>query len=468
LTESNVRHLLRRTEFVDRPDRVTELLALGSMSNAVQNVMAVQASPPSVTFTEPADEDWARGVELTHFWLDRMAHDSPRPLQEKMSFFWHGHFCSEFGKVGGSHWMREQIDLWRTDGLGNVRALAKMMSTQVAMIRYLDNNENRASSPNQNFARELMELFLLGVGNYTEADVEASTAAWTGHADQWDDEVSPYRWRDEWHDGSTKSFLGKWINENKADRPGHGPETIDVMLGNGEVPTGATVVANRGRLTRDVAAEFLSRKLWTDFATDAQPSAGALATMRDALVDNDFNIEPWVEAMLLHPDFYATSVKDGLVRAPVDYVVALMDATGRRSVQVNIVWLMGSMGQRPLFPPNVSGWKANGYWVNASAMEGRARTAQSFAWASGRTYWDEGGVLALADGNISRAEITANSGGEPALSGSDYIDQLLTLMRLQFSASTRTEFIRYSDGASVWERNDALLLTMLAPEMNLA
>ncbi|RLE16424.1 MAG: hypothetical protein DRJ50_15080, partial [Actinobacteria bacterium] len=198
LTESNVRHLLRRTEFVDRPDRVTELMALGSIAAAVQNVMAVPDSPPSVTFTEPADEDWARGVELTHFWLDRMAHDSPRPLQEKMSFFWHGHFCSEFGKVGGSEWMREQIDLWRTQGLGNVRSIAKTMSTQVAMIRYLDNNENKASSPNQNFARELMELFLLGVGNYTEADVEASTAAWTGHSDQWDDEISPYRWRDEW------------------------------------------------------------------------------------------------------------------------------------------------------------------------------------------------------------------------------------------------------------------------------
>jgi len=468
LTESNVRHLLRRTEFVDRPDRVTELLALGSMGAAVQNVMAVPVSPPSVVFTEPADEDWARGVELAYFWLDRMAHDSPRPLQEKMSFFWHGHFCSEFGKVGGSQWMREQIDLWRTDGLSNLRSIARTMSTQVAMIRYLDNNQNRASSPNQNFARELMELFLLGVGNYTEADVEASTAAWTGHSDQWDDDISPYRWRDEWHDGSTKLYLGQSINENKADRPGHGPETIDVVLGSGVVPAGATNVSNRGRLTRDVAAEFLSRKLWTDFATDAEPSASALAAMRDALVSNDFDIEPWVEAMLLHPDFYATSVKQGLVRAPVDYVVALMAATGRRSAEVNIAWLMGSMGQRPLFPPDVSGWKANGYWVNVSAMEGRARVAQSFAWASGRTYWDDGGVLTLAGGDITRAEITANSGGVPVLSGTDYIDQLLALMSLQFSASARTEFVRYADGASVWQRNDALLLIMLAPEMNLA
>ena len=110
-----------------------------------------------------------------------MAFDSPRPLQEKMAFFWHGHFCSEFGKVGDAEQMRLQIDLFRKNGLGNVRDLAKPMSTQVAMLRYLDNNQNKKTSPNQNFARELMELFLLGVGNYTEADVEASAAAWTGH-----------------------------------------------------------------------------------------------------------------------------------------------------------------------------------------------------------------------------------------------------------------------------------------------
>ena len=468
LTESNVRHLLRRTEFVDRPDRVTELLGLGSIAAAVQNVMAVPASPPSVTFTEPADQDWARGVELTHFWLDRMAHDSPRPLQEKMSFFWHGHFCSEFGKVGWSELMREQIDLWRTDGLGNVRSLAKTMTTQDAIIHYLDNNENKASSPNQNFARELMELFLLGVGNYTEADVEASTAAWTGHSDQWDDESDPYRWRDEWHDGSTKSFLGQSINANKGDRPGHGPETIDVMLGSGIVPAGANNVANRGRWTRDVAAEFLSGKLWTDFATDTEPPPDVLGAMRDVLVANDFDIGPWVETMLLHPAFYSDAVKSGLVRSPVEYVVALLDATGKRSAPVNIVWLMGAMGQRPLFPPNVSGWKANGYWVNASAMEGRARTAQSFGWASGRTYWDDGGVLSLADGDITRAEITARSGSVPVLSSADLIDRLLTLMRLEFPSAARSELIRYADGATVWERNDALLLIMLAPEMHLA
>ena len=474
LTQQNVRHLLRRTEFVDRPHRVDELLALDSIDAAVADVIAVAADPPSVVFTAPAGREWERGQDLTHFWLDQMGHDSARPFQERLAFFWHGHFCSEFGKVGSSGLMREQIDLWRREGLGNIRELATTMSTQVAMIRYLDNNQNKKTSPNQNFARELMELFLLGVGNYTEADVEAATAAWTGHTDQWNDDVSPYRWRADWHDWSPKSFLGRAINTdpNTSVWPDHGPETISVVLGNGIVPQGAGSVANRGRPTHEVAAEFLSRKLWTSFATDTPPPAGVFAAMCTALTSSDFDVRPWVTAMLTHPDFYSDTVKNGLVRTPVEYAVALLVATGKRSREANVTWLMEAMGQRLLFPPNVSGWRPNGYWVNASAMEGRARTAQSFAWTCARTYWNgDDGPITLAGGSILRSEITARTPWPeslPVLSNADLVQRLLDLMQLQLPPATVAEIVRYADGASVWDRNNAIVLLMLAPEMHLA
>ena len=474
LTEANVRHLLRRTEFVDRPHRVAELLELADIDAAVANILAGDPAPPSVTFTAPADRDWERGRDLTHFWLDRMARDSARPFQERMAFFWHGHFCSEFGKVGSSMLMREQIDLWRSAGLGNIRSLATTMSTQVAMLRYLDNNQNRKSSPNQNFARELMELFLLGVGNYTEADVEASTAAWTGHSDQWDDEVAPYRWRPEWHDSSAKDFLGRRINTDAgpAAWPSHGPETIAVMLGDGVVPSGADNVANRGRPTRAVAAEFLSRKLWVSFATDAPTPPGVMAAIRDALLTADFDVRPWVTAMLTHPDFYTDAVKRGLVRTPVEFVVALLAATGKRSREADMTWLMEAMGQQLLYPPNVSGWRPNGYWVNASAMEGRARTAQQMNWAAARNYWSgDDGPITLAGGSIMRSEITARTpwpDSQPVLSNAALIARLQELMRVQLSPAAIAEIVRYADGATVWERNNALLLIMLAPEMQMA
>ena len=474
LTEANVRHLLRRTEFVDRPHRVAELLELADLDAAVANILAVDPAPPSVIFTAPADRDWERGRDLTHFWLDRMARDSARPFQERMAFFWHGHFCSEFGKVGSSMLMREQIDLWRSEGLANIRSLATTMSTQVAMIRYLDNNQNKKSSPNQNFARELMELFLLGVGNYTEADVEASTAAWTGHSDQWDDEVAPYRWRPEWHDSSSKDFLGRRINTDAdpAAWPGHGPETIAVMLGDGIVPPGADDVANRGRPTRAVAAEFLSRKLWTSFATDMPPPPGVMTAMRDALLADDFDVRPWVTAMLTHPDFYTDAVRRGLVRTPVEFVVALLAATGKRSREADTTWLMEAMGQQLLYPPNVSGWRPNGYWVNASAMEGRARTAQQMNWAAARNYWSgDDGPITLAGGSIMRSEITARTpwpDSQPVLSNAALVARLLELMRIQLSPAATAEIVRYADGATVWERNNAVLLIMLTPEMQMA
>ena len=169
-------------------------------------------------------------------------------------------------RSGRAELMQQQIDLFRYQGHGQPAVAGEAMSTQVAMIRYLDNNDNRRTSPNQNFGRELMELFLLGVGNYTEADVEASTAAWTGHTDNW--ETDAYVWRADWHDNTTKTFLGRddQPRQGAGGPEAHGHEVIDTMLGAGKVPAAATNVANRGRETRAVSAEFISRKLWTFFA----------------------------------------------------------------------------------------------------------------------------------------------------------------------------------------------------------
>jgi len=456
-SRSDIEHLLRRTEFVARRSRVDALLPL-SRAAAVDNILAVPADPGSVSFT--SSENWERGVELTHYWLDRMAHDSPRPLQEKMAFFWHGHFCSDLSKVGSAALMRQQINLFRRRGLGNVRTLARIMSTQVAMLRYLDNNQNKQSSPNQNFARELMELFLLGVGNYTEADVEAATSAWTGHGDQWD--TGEYVWRPEWHDGSRKRFLRRWINDG-GDPKLHGKETIDVILGNGIVPDGATVASNRGRPTREVAAEFLSKKLWIEFA-GTEPSKAVIGALRDAALANDFAITPWLRTLLMRDEFYSTEVKRGLVRSPVEFMVAGLVATGRRSVDGTPIWLMDGMGQRPLYPPNVSGWRHNGYWVNASAMAKRTDTARQLVWRSMSGYWDGDGRIHLGRGSITRTEVEADTPGAPKA----VLDRLLDLMDLSLRSSTYDALLTYARRAQRWERSDLVMLILLAPDFHTA
>jgi uncharacterized protein (DUF1800 family) len=460
---AQIEHLLRRTEFVARPHRVAALTAI-TLDQAVDDILAVPVDPGSVTFVQAAD--WQRGVELTHFWLDRMAHDSPRPIQEKLAFFWHGHFCSEFSKVGSGALMRQQIDLFRNEGLGNFRDLAIAMSTQVAMLRYLDNNQNRATSPNQNFARELMELFLLGVGNYTEADVEASTAAWTGHTDRWD--TGEYVWRGDWHDGSAKTYLGRTINVG-GDPRFHGRETIEVVLGSGVVPGGASIVANRGRDTRAVAAEFITTKLWAEFAGTPIPPQ-VLADLRDVALATDFDIGPWVRALLLRSEFYAPEVVSGRVRTPVEYMVACLVATGLRSTPATPIWLMDGMGQRPLYPPNVSGWKHNAYWVNASAMARRTDVARQIGWRTMAGYWAQGGdrLIHLAGGTISRDEISDAPNAADRLSPAQLLDRYLELTHLRLTPASYQALLAYLVASPRWERSDLLPFILLAPEFHLA
>jgi uncharacterized protein (DUF1800 family) len=452
---ADLEHLLRRTEYVARPSRIAELSGL-SIEAAVDDILAVPANPGSANLTE--SENWKRGEQLTHHWLDRMAHDSPRPIQEKMGFFWHGHFCSELGKVGSADLMQEQIDTFRHGALSNVRTLAIEMSIQVAMLRYLDNNQNRNTSPNQNFARELMELFLLGVGNYTEADVEAATAAWTGHTDDWRN--GEYAWRADWHDAAPKTFLRRTIN-NGGDLKQHGQETIEVMLGNGTIP--ATAPKNAGRPSKEVAAEFLSTKLWIEFA-GTEPPAPVLAALRDAAIADNFEIRPWLKVLLTRDEFYSPAVKQGLVRSPVEFVVALLHATGRRSAAATPLWLMQGMGQRPLFPPNVSGWKHNSYWVNASAMAKRTETVRSIIWRSMQGYWGGDGLLHLKNGTIARDDVQETWRDQPL----KVIDEILRLSDLELTSGSYDALATFAENSERWERSDLFHLVMFAPELQVA
>ena len=456
---SDIEHLVRRTEFVARPARVQYLLGLGTIEAAVADILNVPANPGSAAFTQP--ENWQRGEQLTHFWLDRMAHDSPKPIQEKMGFFWHGHFCSEFGKVGSAELMREQIDTFRYGALGNLRTLALEMSTQVAMLRYLDNNQNRQSSPNQNFARELMELFLLGVGNYTEVGRRGRHRSMDGaHRSMGHRPVRLARRLarriSTKHSSAARSTMAAIPRSTVV-------ETINVILDNGIVPSGASVVANRGRPTKEVAAEFLSYKLWTEFA-GTNPPAGVIDVMREAAITGNFEIKPWLQAMLTHDAFYTTTVKRGLVRSPVEFVVAALVATGRRSSEATPLWLMQGMGQRPLFPPNVSGWKHNGYWVNASAMSKRTDTARSFAWRSMTGYWSGDGLIHLGRGTISRTELQDDYADQPVA----LLDRFTELMGITLSASSHQALADMSQQMSRWERSDLLSMILLAPDFHVA
>jgi hypothetical protein len=253
--------------------------------------------------------------------------------------------------------------------------------------------------------------------------------------------------------------LGQTINASPANAQNHGYETISVMLGSGVVPTGP----NTGRLTRDVAAEFISKKMWTFFA-GTTPPPDVIEAMRVAAVNSGFAIGPWLRTMLVHPKFYGTDVKQGLVRSPTDLMVAFMVACGTRARDNVPLWILEGMGQRMLFPPNVSGWKHNGYFVNASAMSQRTYAARHFGWRTMRGYWDADGLIRLGGGTISRGEIEGTYRNDP----NGLVDRILTLMFLSPSTSSRNALYAYSQASQWWERNDLVPLALMMPDINVA
>ena len=426
-------HLLRRTEYVVRPERLAALSQPSvTRENAVDDILAVTVpvALPAFLGHDIDGQGYDQWVYAVQWWIDRMC-DAPRPMLEKMTWFWHGHFCSGWNKVNSAKAMLTQNKLFRDSAFGNFRTLTQTMAVQPAMLFYLDNLDNVKRSPNQNFARELMELFTLGVGNYTEDDVTAAARAWTGHGIDWD--TLEYRFWPTRHDIGTKTFMGVTRNWN-------GPDIINYLL-------------QENTTKKLVACKFLSKKLWEFFAHQ-NPSPAIVDQLAQVLFDNDMAILPWVKAMLMHDEFYSVTAQQGMVRSPVDFVVAVQYHTGLRGADLDPQWYVENMGQVPFDPPNVAGWKTNGYWVNTSLFGARADFARGVTWH-----------LRHDDAN------SIGDGHTPA----ETVDIAAAMFGLTLSATTRSALVHFVDVQRAeepwvgwWEATNLLTMTMMTPEFHVA
>jgi uncharacterized protein (DUF1800 family) len=351
---NDVAHLLRRAGFVGTPSQITSLAAL-NIDQVVAQVLDTSANPgvtmpPSVG--NDAVEKYVQFTDMGHWWFDRMA-STPTPIVEKMTLFWHGHFTTSLSKVYEPDHIWHQHVLYRTAGLGNYRDLAQAMAIEPAMVLYLDNADSYKRSPNQNFARELMELFLLGVGNYDEGDVAAAAAAWTGYSYNWD--TRQYEYKPDWHDNGNKTFFGTTKNWN-------GPGIIDEIF------------ASKGT----IVAKHIARKLWEFFAYQ-NPSQAIIDALAAVLVNGNW-IKAVLSALFQRAEFYSATAKQGRVRSPIEYVVAVLKGLQVPSADLHPEWFMEGMGQELWDPPDVSGWKLNKYWVSTSMLYAKARFAESSSW----------------------------------------------------------------------------------------
>jgi uncharacterized protein (DUF1800 family) len=307
-------------------------------------------------------------VEVEHarsWWVDRMLR-SDRPLEEKMTLFWHNLFTSGVREVRTGKLMSAQVVLFHKEALGNYRKLTHDILHDGAMLKYLNNDQNVRGKPNENLARELMELFTLGEGNgYTEQDIKEVARALTGLAPGGGGfrpggaggryASGPVAMRTNLHDSGTKVIFGKSGN--------FGPDDVVELI-----------------FSRPEPSKYLAKRLWTAFAYP-DPSEEDLAPVLKAIQETKYDLQPALRAMFSSPAFYGEKAKFALIKSPAEVAVGTMRLLGRDTPsdqQVSFVLRqMTAMDQELLQPPNVRGWVGGDNWITAATLFTRYNTASS-------------------------------------------------------------------------------------------
>ena len=284
-----------------------------------------------------------RGFELREWWFREMlATDSP--LTERMTLFWHNHFATSQQKVRSGQLVYRQNLLLRRHALGNFADLLRGISKDPAMLIYLDNAGSRRQAPNENFAREVMELFTLGEGRYTERDIKEAARAFTGWS--LDRDTGEYLYRPFFHDGGTKTVLGR------TGRLG-GDDVLDILL------------------ERPETAAFVTGKLWREFVSPA-PDPSEVARLAAVFRDSRYAVQPLLRAMLLSEAFWSPANRGAIIKSPVDLVVGTMHTFGIRPLTMRpAVTASALLGQNVFSPPNVKGWPGGEAWINSATLLGR-------------------------------------------------------------------------------------------------
>jgi uncharacterized protein (DUF1800 family) len=288
------------------------------------------------------ESETRQAFALRGWWLREML-ATPTPLTERMTLFWHNHFVSGQQKVQRTRLMYEQNVLFRQNALGNFRGLLHAASKDPAMIVYLDGASNRKGSPNENFAREVMELFTLGEGHYTEADVKEAARAFTGWS--LEPETGAFAFRPRLHDDGIKTVLGR---SGALD----GDAVLDILL------------------AQPACAEFIVGKLWREFVSP-EPDQAEVRRIAARFRAN-YEIKPMLRDLLLSPVFWQPATRGTLVRSPVELVVGtIRQFEFRYADPLPFSVAVAQLGQNLFNPPNVKGWPGGDAWINSSSLLAR-------------------------------------------------------------------------------------------------
>ena len=280
---------------------------------------------------------------LSAWWLYRMI-NTPDQTLEKATLFWHGHFATSAEKVTDAKLMLQQNDLLRKYARGNFEQLVHRISRDPAMLIYLDSTTNRKTHPNENYARELMELFCLGLGNYSEKDIQEIARCFTG----WEVLRGNFRFNSFQHDEGTKSFLGQ------SGKYG-GEDAVRIVV------------------SQNASAQFIVSKLIRFFVLDEpQPPMSLVEPLAQELRDHEFHVGRVLKRIFNSQLFFSRYALSQKIRSPVELAVGLIRSLEVQTNLNRVSQLLEELGQRPFYPPNVKGWDGGRTWINSSTLLGRA------------------------------------------------------------------------------------------------
>jgi uncharacterized protein (DUF1800 family) len=461
-------HLLRRAGFGGSPDEVARFTAMplhaavdalvdfsangalpevppdlpdesgidAALLERVRAAGAGQGDPQLVELRKQRRMLERRAIESAQlWWLDRMIAASA-PLQEKMTLFWHGLFTTAAIEKGVTP--REAVAqnrLYRQFALGNMRELAQAVSRDPAMLKYLDNERNTSAHPNENYARELMELFTLGIGNYTERDVREAARAWTGLRIERDS--GEVRLVERLHDADAKTFLGKTGNFD-------GRDIVAIIF---EQPA---------------AARFLASKLLSFFVY-SDPEPELVAALTQTIREHDFELRPVMSALLRSNVFYSERAYRALVKSPVEFVVGSYQLFGIGQAPPEALPALARMNQVLFYPPNVKGWPGGASWLNSQTVLARENFAGALMGSKdlgGATNW-------LLAGGVTRPEDAARRLVQTILQGD--VSKAAAAQLAGYLGGAGTSALGDLSGENFAERmRSAAYLTMATPAYQLA
>jgi uncharacterized protein (DUF1800 family) len=401
---SRLAHLYRRAGFSARPAELDAARSAG-FEGTINNLLFPQepdvsaVAPPAL---DPVTNDigGANRQELNKlrnqqendliiWWLDHMtmaAHQG----KEKLTWFWHDHFATSAQKVNNPHLMLAQNQTFRRLGMGNFEELTQAIAKDGAMMLWLDSNKNNKNKPNENFSRELMELFTLGIGNYTDADVREAARAFTGWRFQRD---GGFVFRGPQHDNGSKSLLGRTGNLT-------GEQVVSLLC------------------QQPATAKFITAKLWRQYAFPVGTDHPIVSELSGPFA-KDLNITKLLRSILLHPQFVSAEARRALVKQPVEWLVGAMRQLNVRPATLNgrpnVRQVTQQLSQLPFFPPSVGGWPDNGYWISTSTAMARFNAALALATAADLSFFSGSNnpgrldALALQLGVFTWTPATANA-----------------------------------------------------------